>query len=417
MPRKNKIIIRTGSAAPTASDFVAGEPAWDSTNSKLYIRNASGVMSEVGAGGGTTWIYEYATTASFPSTGTSARIYIATDTSRAYRWDATNSAYVEIGAISAYDSRFDLFLPAAPTGVTATAGDTQATVLWTAPSVVSATPVTDYIVQYSSNSGSTWTTFSDGTSTSTSATVTGLTNGTNYVFRVAAVNGIGTGSYSSASAAISPVAGDPYFSSVILLLKADGSGSSFVDSSNNAATITAYGDTTQSAAQSKWGGKSAYFDGNGDSLTVASSASVSGTGDFTIEFWARPTAFGSGYCVWLANDTSYGFATSINSNGTVSFGRSLVASDGTTSNAVDFGQWNHVALCRSSGTLRIYINGVKGYDAAVSTSFASGTVRIGTDGGGSALPYSGYIDDLRITTVARYTGSTIAVPTAAFPTS
>lgn len=105
---------------------------------------------------------------------------------------------------SSYDSRWDLFLPPAPTGLTASAGNTQATVSWTAPTVLSQTPITDYIVQYSSNSGSTWTTFSDGTSTSTSTTVTGLSNGTSYTFRVAAVNGIGTGSYSSASSSVTP---------------------------------------------------------------------------------------------------------------------------------------------------------------------------------------------------------------------
>jgi hypothetical protein len=63
-------------------------------------------------------------------------------------------------------------------------------------------------VQYSSNSGTTWTTFADGTSTSAAATVTGLTNGTTYTFRVAAVNGIGQGAYSSASAAVTPAAGN-----------------------------------------------------------------------------------------------------------------------------------------------------------------------------------------------------------------
>jgi hypothetical protein len=43
-------------------------------------------------------------------------------------------------------------------------------------------------------------------STATTRTVTGLTNGTAYTFRVAAVNGIGTGAYSTASAAVTPVA-------------------------------------------------------------------------------------------------------------------------------------------------------------------------------------------------------------------
>lgn len=105
---------------------------------------------------------------------------------------------------SSYDSRWDLFLPPAPTGLTVSAGNTQATVSWTAPTVLSQTPITDYVVQFSSNSGSTWTTFSDGVSTSNNTTVTGLNNGTSYTFRVAAVNGIGTGSYSSASSSVTP---------------------------------------------------------------------------------------------------------------------------------------------------------------------------------------------------------------------
>jgi Fibronectin type III domain len=100
-----------------------------------------------------------------------------------------------------------LFTPAAPTSVTASAGNAQATVSWTAPTgTISQAPITDYVVQYSSNSGSSWTTFADGTSTATSATVTSLTNGTAYVFRAAAVNALGQGAWSSASSAVTPSA-------------------------------------------------------------------------------------------------------------------------------------------------------------------------------------------------------------------
>jgi hypothetical protein len=70
--------------------------------------------------------------------------------------------------------------------------------------VLSVTPITDYTVQYSTNSGSTWTTFTRSASTATSVTVTGLTNGAAYTFRVAAVNVIETGSYSAASSAVTP---------------------------------------------------------------------------------------------------------------------------------------------------------------------------------------------------------------------
>jgi cellulose 1,4-beta-cellobiosidase len=91
--------------------------------------------------------------------------------------------------------------PSAPTGLTATAGNTQVSLSWTAPYNGGAA-ITDYIVQYRTTAGpGTWTTFADGTSTATTATVTGLTNGTGYDFHVAAVNSIGTGAYSSTASA------------------------------------------------------------------------------------------------------------------------------------------------------------------------------------------------------------------------
>ncbi|NDB07431.1 MAG: hypothetical protein EBX97_01830, partial [Actinobacteria bacterium] len=89
--------------------------------------------------------------------------------------------------------------PIAPTIGTPTAGNGQVTVSWTAPASNGGASITDYVVQYSSDAGSTWTTFSDGVSTSTSAIVTGLTAGIAYKFRVSAVNGAGTGTVSDSS--------------------------------------------------------------------------------------------------------------------------------------------------------------------------------------------------------------------------
>jgi len=103
------------------------------------------------------------------------------------------------------------FAPGAPTSVTAslpaTYGNTTALVSWTAPVMLGSPALKDYVIQYSSDSGSTFTTFSDGVSTSTSTTVTGLTNGTAYVFRVAAVNTIGTGAFSDNSNSVTPLFG------------------------------------------------------------------------------------------------------------------------------------------------------------------------------------------------------------------
>jgi PKD repeat protein len=61
--------------------------------------------------------------------------------------------------------------------------------------------ITDYVVQYKSSASETWLTFADGTSTATSVTVTGLTNGTTYDFRVAAINALGTGGWSAVASA------------------------------------------------------------------------------------------------------------------------------------------------------------------------------------------------------------------------
>jgi hypothetical protein len=99
-------------------------------------------------------------------------------------------------------------LPSAPTNLAFVPGNEQISLSWTA--AFSAGPsVSDYVIQYSLDDGINWITFSDGTSTNTSATVTGLTNGTTYKFRVAAVNSIGTGDYSAT------VTGEPVTALVI----------------------------------------------------------------------------------------------------------------------------------------------------------------------------------------------------------
>jgi len=85
--------------------------------------------------------------------------------------------------------------PSSPIGLTAIAGSNSVSLNWSAGSN-GGSAITDYIIEYSTDN-STWTTFSDGTSTSTTATVTGLTNGTLYYFRVSAVNAVNTGSATS----------------------------------------------------------------------------------------------------------------------------------------------------------------------------------------------------------------------------
>ena len=87
-------------------------------------------------------------------------------------------------------------LPAAPAAPTLTSGNAQLSVSWTAPAN-NGSSITDYDVQYSSDSGSTWTEWNaSDTSTTTSATITPLTNGTSYQVQVRAGNTHGDGPWS-----------------------------------------------------------------------------------------------------------------------------------------------------------------------------------------------------------------------------
>ncbi len=95
--------------------------------------------------------------------------------------------------------------PGAPSGVAGTSGNGQVSLTWAAPTSTGESAISDYTVWYSANGGP-YTQFADGTSTATSATVTGLSNGTPYTFEVYAVNSYGTGPVSVASGSVTPLA-------------------------------------------------------------------------------------------------------------------------------------------------------------------------------------------------------------------
>jgi hypothetical protein len=141
------------------------------------------------------------------SSGCSATPLTVMPTARAYMGLATGSdgnlyafgGHGSSGDLTTVQGYAPLTVPGAPTIGTATAGDSSATVSWTAPASTGGSPITTYTVSCSPSC-------TGVTTSGTSATVTGLTNGTSYTFTVTATNFVGTGASSAASNSVTPTA-------------------------------------------------------------------------------------------------------------------------------------------------------------------------------------------------------------------
>ena len=332
-----------------------------------------------------------------------------------------NATWQDASSSSGADTTLrNLFLPPAPTGLSASPGNTQVSLSWTAPTVpFSQVPLTNYSYQVSSNGGSSWGTAVLTNSTSASATVTGLTNGTAYVFKVAGVNGVGTGSYSSASSSVTPNL-DPYSSYVVLLLHMDGANgaTTFTDSSTTPKSISRFGSAQISTAQSKFGGGSLFLNGSSYLSLPQSFDWNFSNGDFTVECWVyllsqgRPEPeVGFNHFFSVVDQNTFGFK---------SWRDAYYLYTGTTDVSTEIGpvlnSWQHLALSKNGASIKIFINGIQKGSSAVSPSKVFGSNGVAFIGSGYTGEYfHGYIDELRITKgVARYTTG-FTPSTAPFP--
>lgn len=166
---------------------------------------------------------------------------------------------------------------------------------------------------------------------------------------------------------------------------------------------------------------SVFFNGSGGTsgalLYQAGSVDV-GTSDFTFESWVYATASVSNF----TNPWYYGsYASSVSAfgisgyNGTVD----MVTNAGGTANVYVYGptwnlnQWYHVAIIRSFGALKFFVDGVYiGQNTALGTYNFTGVsgIRIGAGGydpiNSNTYPFTGYVSNFRIVTTAVYTTST-----------
>lgn len=367
------------------------------------IRNAA--IEDAGAGGLTV----YATKEDLPSSGLTAgdQAYVSAN-SRLYV--SNGSGWYNIALINATPS-----LSIDPTGtiVLSTAGETT-TITLTATDSDNAVAGLTYSVESDGSFGGlasisqdssvfTITPLSEDSATTSSAVLT---------FK--ASDGINFGSGDRTLTLTFKVENSNY---TTLLLKADSDGTdNQVDASTNAHTITENGNVTSTALSPYHpGGYSVYFDGSGDYLNVTNSTDFDfGTGDFTVEGWYYATdVTGDRYLISFSKvgNTHHGVNFNNGSWRVGVFNDSLIT--GTT--GVEANVWHHFAWVRESGVMKFYIDGTQvGSDVAYATEIAcSGTFSVGSYAKSLSYgQYSGYLRDIRIVKGTAVYTSTFTSPTA-----
>ena len=210
-------LINTVNVGTTYGYFLAGT---DPGGALIAIRyNAALTREEFGTLNTTTGAFTYRGTVgdlatwSGQSTIDASTLYVLGNnamTGNLYTLNVTTGALsptVNLG------STFSYFLPRrgpatpdAPTSVMGTPGSGQVAVAWTAPAFNGGLAITGYQVQLATSVGGVYSNAAGcpTNSATPSCTATGLANGTTYYFKVAAINGAGTGTYSLPSSGVMP---------------------------------------------------------------------------------------------------------------------------------------------------------------------------------------------------------------------
>ena len=181
------------------------------------------------------------------------------------------------------------------------------------------------------------------------------------------------------AAAASPVSGSAETS---FLLKTDSTQTDAqVDASSNTFTITESGDiksTALSPYHPKGYNISFNNSTNDELITATDNSFVIGTNDFTAEVWVYLTETLGSYnkVIWSGTGSSkFSLETQSTDNKLhVTDYQSTIF--GTSSTALSVGVWTHVAVVRSSGTMKMYFDGTEVMSISNSTNFVGTEVRL-----------------------------------------
>ena len=225
---------------------------------------------------------------------------------------------------------------------------------------------------------------------------------------------------SQALQGISASLNDAYFNLVTLLLNTTSTNgaqnNTFLDSSSNNFSITRNGNPTQgtftpfSQAPGYW---STNFPG---SSNITWTGTAIGSGDFTVECWFNATAYATYTTIIgaLSGGTN-ALALYVNSDTQIQVDFINVGNVTFTVPSMALGAWHHLAVTRASGSLTVFVDGVRSSTGAVSNTnnYSTNSVSIGYSSG--AVYFPGNLSNLRIvkgSAVYSPSSSTITVPTA-----
>ena len=177
-----------------------------------------------------------------------------------------------------------------------------------------------------------------------------------------------------------------------------------------------------STAQSKFGDSSMVFDGTGDRADLIDNGLYDmsyGSGDFTLEGWFRWTALPSSgsekLYIDITDASNYWQLALYSGPVRLKFIANSTGIDQTES-AISWAinTWYHIALVRIGSGYKVYVDGTAVMTFTSTHQIGNHTEKsIGGWSGSAGSSLTAYVDDFRISRMARYTGNFTA-PTAPF---